>query len=417
MNAQTLLKLIQADEASHISFLQALTRAPSPNPPGDTRQAADVIVQYLRSHSITPEIIAPQEHMPNICTDVTCGSPNGNRLILNGHIDHFPVGDDKDWERNPYSGDVIDGRLHGRGTVDMKAGTAASVIAYTYIHKYCKYLKGSIALCAVSDEETGGKWGTKYLLEDPRWRGDCVIDGEPGGLGTIRFGEKGTLRLTFTVKTAEAHGAYLHKSKGAARVAAALINDLAAIEDIVPDLEPTLKEYMERADVRQAMDDAMGPGAADIALVPTLNIGTIHAGFKVNMIPGTCIFEADIRLPMGLKAEQVMEVIHDILKKYPEATVEIQQAASNPASFSPHDHPMVDLLKKHAKTFTGKDPVPFASLGAQDCKFYRYKDIPAYVYGVSPETMATKDESVSVQEFLAVVKTHTLAAWDYLGGQ
>jgi succinyl-diaminopimelate desuccinylase len=416
MNASSLLKIIEADEASHISFLQAFTQAPSPNPPGDTREAADIIVKYLQSYSISPEIIAPQEHMPTVCSDAVCGSSEGPRLIMNGHIDVFPVGDGADWSRGPWSGEVIDSRLHGRGTVDMKAGTAASVIAYSYIHKYREHLKGTVALCAVSDEETGGEWGTKHLLEDPRWRGDCMIDGEPGGVGAIRFAEKGTLRLTFTVKTEGAHGAYLHRTKSATRIAAALINDLTIIEGIIPDLEPTLKEYMKRADVRAAIDVSMGSGAADIVLVPTLNIGTIHGGLKVNMIPGNCIFEADIRLPMGLKADQVMDVIHDVLKKYPEATVEIQQAASNPAAFCAHDHPMVSILAKHAEKFTGEAPLAIPSLGATDCKFYRYKNIPAYVYGVSPETMAARDESVSVGEFLTVVKTHAVAAWEYLGG-
>ncbi|KUJ21472.1 acetylornithine deacetylase/succinyldiaminopimelate desuccinylase-like deacylase [Mollisia scopiformis] len=416
MDAQALLKIIEADEASHISFLQSFTQAPSPNPPGDTREAADVIINYLKSRAISPEIIAPQESMPNVCSDTPCGSTEGPRLIMNGHIDVFPAGDGADWDRSPWSGEVVDGRLHGRGTVDMKAGTAASVIAYSYIHKYREHLKGSVALCAVSDEETGGKWGTKYLLEDPRWRGDCVIDGEPGGLGTIRFAEKGTLRLTFTVKTEGAHGAHTHRSKSATRIAAALINELAIIEQIVPDLEPTLKEYMKRKDVRDAIDASMGAGAADITLVPTLNIGTIHGGLKVNVIPGDCIFEADIRMPMGLKADQVMEVIDGLLERFPETTVEIQKAASNPAAFCAHDHPMVDILARNAAKFTGKKPVTIPSLGATDCKFYRYKDIPAYVYGLSPETMAARNESVSVDEFLTVVKTHTLAAWEYLGG-
>lgn len=298
----------------------------------------------------------------------------------------------------------------------MKAGTAASIIAYSYIYKFRGFLKGSIALCAVSDEETGGKWGTRYLLDDEKWRGDCVIDGEPGGIGTIRFAEKGTLRLEFVVRTEGAHGAYLHRSKSATRIAARLINELGVIEDIVPDLEPGLKEYMKRADVRDSIDVAMGVGAADIMLVPTLNVGTIRGGLKVNMIPDNCVFEADIRLPMGLKAEEVMDVIHELLKKYPEASVEIQEAASNPAAFCAHDHLMVDILARQAEKFTGKKPVAIPSLGATDCKFYRYRDIPAYVFGVSPESMAARDESVSVDEFLTVVKTHTLTAWEYLGG-
>lgn len=300
----------------------------------------------------------------------------------------------------------------------MKAGTAASVIAYAYLHQFRYHLSGSLALCAVSDEETGGKWGSKYLLElDKGWQGNCMINAEPGGLGTIRFAEKGTLRLSFEVRTEGAHGAYLHRSKSATRIAAALIGELARIESIIPDLDPELEEYMKRADVKNAIDGAMGKGAADIVLKPTLNIGTIHGGLKVNMIPDHCVFEADIRLPIGLKAEQVMDVINGILKGYPEANVEIQEAASNPAADCSHDHLMVKILARNAELVTGKRPVAVPSIGATDCKFWRYKGVPAYVFGVSPETMAARDESVSVEEFLAVVKTHVLAGWEYLGGK
>ena len=416
MDAKTLLAEIDADNAAHISFLQSFTQAPSPNPPGDTRAAANVIIDYLRSKNIEPEVIAPQPAMPNIVSDMVCGNPDGPRLTMNGHIDVFTVGDGKDWSRDPWSGDVESGRLHGRGTVDMKAGTAASIIAYSYLHKYKEYLKGSVGLCAVSDEETGGKWGTKYLLDDPRWRGDCMINAEPGGINTIRFGEKGTLRLTFEVRTEGAHGAYLHRSLGANRIAAKLINDLLEIEDIVPSLPPGLEDYMKQPEVRRAVDEAMGKGAADIVLKPTLNIGTIHGGLKVNMIPDLCIFEADIRLPIGLKASEVLDVIQGILKAYPEASLKVQEAASNPSSSCDHEHPMVGILARHAESILGKKPVAIPSLGATDCKHYRYKGIPAYIFGVSPETMAAKDESVSIDEFIAVLKTHVLSAWEFLGG-
>ena len=301
----------------------------------------------------------------------------------------------------------------------MKAGTAASVIAYSYLYAHRQYLSGSLALCVVSDEESGGKWGSKYLLdlEMSQWRGECMINAEPGGLGTIRFAEKGTLRLSFEIRTEGAHGAYLHRSKSATRIAAKLICELAKIEEISPDLDSELEEYMKRSDVRNAINEAMGKGAADIVLKPTLNIGTIKGGLKVNMIPDHCVFEADVRLPVGLKAEEVMDVIHGILEGYPEAKVEVQEAASNPAAACSHDHAMIGILAKNAERVTGMKPLAIPSIGATDCKFWRYKGVPAYVFGVSPETMAARDESVSVEEFLAVVKTHVLAGWEYLGGK
>jgi len=223
--------------------------------------------------------------------------------------------------------------------------------------------------------------------------------------------------LSFGVKTEGAHGAYPHRSQSATRIAAALIGDLAKIEDIVPNLDPKLVDYMKREDVRAAIEEAMGKGAADIILKPTLNIGTIKGGLKVNMIPDQCVFEADVRLPVGLKADEVMALIHEILKGYPQAKVEIQEAASNPAAACAHDHPMVQILAKNAERITGKRPLAIPSIGATDCKFWRYKAVPAYVFGVSPETMAVRNESVSVDEFLAVIRTHVLAGWEYLGGK
>ena len=155
---------------------------------------------------------------------------NGPRLVLNGHIDLFPVSDAASWSRDPWSGDLDGGALHGRGATDMKTGTAASIIAFRALHARRAW-SGRLGLTAVSDEETGGRWGSLFLLQsDPRWRRDCMLNAEPGGLGTIRFAEKGTLRLTFTVQTKGAHGAYVHRTESATRVAAALIGRLAEIE-------------------------------------------------------------------------------------------------------------------------------------------------------------------------------------------
>lgn len=194
----------------------------------------------------------------------------------------------------------------------------------------------------------------------------------------------------------------------------------------------------------------MGEGAADIAMKCTLNIGTLHGGLKVNMIPGTCAFEADIRMPLGLAEDDVLAVVRGVLDRPAyrgAAAVEVQRAASNPAAACAHDHPMVGILARQAvrvggggginndsnssgsgsgsssgsgsNSGSGVRPPPLAipSLGATDCKHYRYRGIPAYVFGVSPETMGARNESVSVEEFLVVTKTLALAGWEYLGGE
>jgi len=419
---QELLAAIEADKESQIAFLQALIRAPSPNPPGDTTHAAEAVRNYLHDRGVPTRTIGPKAHLPNIVSDFNGLQGPGPRVIMNGHMDVFPVaaGDSDNWKHGPWSGFNDGTHIFGRGAVDMKAGTAASCIAYSYLHERRKYLKGSLALTAVSDEETGGKWGSRWLLDQGRqegsWRGDCMINAEPSGLQSIRFSEKGTLRLTFTIRTPGAHGAYLHLSEGANRVAARLIAALTSVEDIVPPHIPdSIKEHLQKPEVRAVMDEIMGKGAADIALKPTLNIGTLHGGLKVNMIPDLCVMEADIRLPIGLTADFVLEHIHSLLKSFPEVELAVQEAASNPASYCAIDHPLLKAISHNAEIVTGRKPLGIPSLGATDCKFWRYVGVPAYSFGVSPETMAARDERVVIEEFLSVVKTHALAVWDYIG--
>lgn len=93
-----------------------------------------------------------------------------------------------------------------------------------------------------------------------------MINAEPGGVNTIRFAEKGTLRLTFDVETKGAHGAYTHLSKSATRIAALVIVELAAVEELEPELDEELVAYLKRREVGSAIDGAMGRGAAEYVL-------------------------------------------------------------------------------------------------------------------------------------------------------
>ncbi|KAK0262843.1 hypothetical protein LTS09_002818 [Friedmanniomyces endolithicus] len=418
-----LLRLIESERTAQLEFLQSLIRTPSPNPPGDTRDAIRLVQKYLHDHGVDSRIIAPLSEAPNLVSVISqSSSPSTRRrLVLNGHIDCFPVADADQWRRDPYSGDIEDGFIHGRGVVDMKAGTAASIIAFTYLHRFQSQLAGQCALEVVSDEETGGKYGTRYLLEEDEgkemWRGDCVLNAEPGGLGSIRFAEKGTLRMTFVVETLGGHGAYLHRDEGAIRIVTRLIERLIGLETLRGEgVDPDLEQYVERADVRAVANNIMGEGAAASMLKPTVNIGTISGGVKFNMIPSSCTFEVDIRLPLGLKAETILSAIDDLLSDIPEASYTVQAAASNPAASSPIEHELVALIQRNAEMVGGITPLPIVSLGATDCKHFRYRGVPAYTYGSSPETMAERDERVSVREFLQTIRVHTLAAWEYLGG-
>ena len=405
-----LLERIESDHDVLLEFLQEFIRCPSPNPPGDTRAAAAHIRKLLDHHGVAHRVIAPQRTMPNIVATFEGGKP-GRHLALNGHIDVFPVGDGSGWSQDPWGGAIVDGRIYGRGACDMKCGTTASIFTFLYLHELRAELHGRLTLSAVSDEETFGPWGARYLFENhPEVIGDCCLNGEPSSPWTVRFGEKGPLWLEFTVHTRGAHGAYTHLSRSATAVAARIIGDLERLQDIpAPEASNLAAALDQAADV---IEKAYGPGASKILRRITVNPGVVHGGLKVNMVASQCTFEMDIRLPNGLDAPQILAEIDKITAQYPEASY--RQIAYNPPSWCPPDAEMAQLVRANAQAVSGIDPTPVISLGGTDARLWRYMDLPAIVYGPSPTGMGSTDEHVTVEEFFHVIKCHTLSAYDYM---
>jgi succinyl-diaminopimelate desuccinylase len=105
---------IESDREALLDFFRRFIRCRSPNPPGDAREAAAHIRQLLARHGADCRVIAPNEIMPNIVATLEAGKP-GRHFALNGHIDVFPVGDGAGWTHDPWGGEVVDGRICGRG--------------------------------------------------------------------------------------------------------------------------------------------------------------------------------------------------------------------------------------------------------------------------------------------------------------
>jgi len=340
----------------------------------------------------------------------------GRHLVLNGHIDVFPAGDRASWTHDPLSGAIVDGRLHGLGTVDMKCGTTASIFTYAYLSGLADELRGRLTLTLVSDEETGGRWGSGYLVghHGDEVLGDCVLNGEPSSPYTIRFGEKAMFWLKLSIRTPGGHSAYPHVSKSANRIAAALIRDLESLEALVPATPEKVARALGGPDVRAGAERGLGVGAAELLQRVTLNIGVMQGGVKVNMLPAACEIEADVRLPVGVDRDDVRRAIERIVARYPEATWEEGASQRANATWSDPEHAMVGHLQDNVQALRGFRPPAIISLGGTDCRFWRAAGTPAYVYGCSPAGMGAPNESVAIDEFLHVVRTHTLSAFDYL---
>ena len=365
-----LLQRIENDREVLLGFFRRFIRCRSPNPPGDTREAAGHIRQFLAQHGADFRVIAPSEIMPNIVATFEAAKP-GRHLALNGHIDVFPVGDGIGWTHDPWGGELVDGRIYGRGACDMKCGTTAAIFTFLYLRELRAELHGRLTLSAVSDEETFGPYGARYLSEHhPEVFGDSCLSGEPSSPWTLRFGEKGPLWLEFTVRTKGAHGAYTHASKSATAIAAKIIGELEILEDIPAPEASNLAAALDEA--APAIDRAQGEGAAGITRRVTVNPGVVRGGLKVNMVASECTFEVDIRLPNGLDAPQILAEVDKIVASYPEASY--RQILYNPPSWCPPDTEMAQLVRANAKEITGIDPTPVISLGGTDTRLWRYKD-------------------------------------------
>jgi succinyl-diaminopimelate desuccinylase len=293
----------------------------------------------------------------------------------------------------------------------MKAGTTASLFAFIYLHRLRGELPGRLTLTAVSDEETFGPSGARFLVDEhPEILGDVCLNAEPTGLGNMRFGEKAPLWITFTIRTPGAHGAYVHKSPSATKIAARLILDLDELAAIEVDTPEPIKRLL--TDGAAAMDEAQTPGASTIIDRVTVNIGVVRGGLKVNMVPGACVVEADLRVPVGLDTDAVIDAARRIALRHPEATMEVISAPR--PLWSDPDHPMVRIIQDNARSLIGRAPKPVISLPGTDARLWRGRGVPAFVYGTTPYNVAMADEYVEVDELFHILRTHALSAYDYL---
>lgn len=409
-----LLARIDADRDLIVDFLRGFLRCKSPNPPGDTLAAAQFVAAFLEQSGLPYKKVAPKEDRPNIVATTQFPRP-GRHLVLNGHIDVFPVGVESDWKHDPWGGELEDGRIYGRGACDMKCGTTASIFTYMYLSGLKDQLHGRLTLTAVSDEETFGPWGARYLMEHrvDEVLGDCCLNGEPSSPHSTRFGEKGPLWLKFRVATRGGHAAYVHTSKNAIAIAMAVMSELQSMAGQRADEPPAVAAALEAA--HDALEKAYGKGAAKTVRELTVNFGSIRGGVKVNMIAADCEFEVDVRAPVGMPHTPILAKIDAIVAKHPEVSYSVQ--GGNESNWCDPASEMFNYVIANAQRISNVTPVRVVSPGGTDARLWRTRGVPAIVYGPSPDSMGAPDEHVTVEELMHVVKTHTLSAFDYLAAR
>lgn len=409
MSAEQLISWIDQDRDRLISFLADLIKARSPNPPGDTVAVANVVSKYLSAHGLDFETVEPLAKAPNILSSFTAGA-GGRHLVLNGHLDTYPCDDAPDWKFDPYGAAIAHGRIYGRGASDMKAGTAAIAAAYCYLWRLRERLNGRLTFTAVSDEETGGRFGAQYLIKHCDVIGDCLLNAEPGAPTTIRFGEKGSLKLRFSARTLGCHGAYTHKSKSANKLSARLIGELEEINDLPVMMSGNINQLLDHA--APEFDRVHLPGAARVLREYTMNIGVVRGGVKINMLPAACDCDVDIRIPIGGDSATAHAKALEIAARIPE--IEVSTLATDEPSWSDPDHPLLRSIKASCERVIGGDIAVVTSLGATDARYWRAAGVPSFTYGTTATNVAMVDEHTVIDEWINVIKVHALSVYGML---
>ncbi|HWX87253.1 MAG TPA: M20/M25/M40 family metallo-hydrolase [Solirubrobacteraceae bacterium] len=317
------------DDATRL--LQRLIRFDTVNPPGDERAAIEHLQAILLDAGFECELLGAVPGRPNLVARLK-GRQDGPTLCYLGHVDTV-LADASEWSRDPWSGEIAEGCLWGRGSLDMKSQVAAEVAAAAGLAREgWRPARGELLVVAVVDEETGGELGAKWLTETHPEKVRCdMLLNEGGGphfeIGGRRYygvccAEKGVFRFTVATDGAAGHASMPKLGENALLKLAPVLQRFATRQ---PALAPTAEPL---AFLREVGEDESDPLAAlarleqidprlprllepmfGVTFAPT----KISASEKINVIPSKAELRVDCRVPPGLGEEDAKHAIEQVL--------------------------------------------------------------------------------------------------------
>ncbi|HNB41417.1 MAG TPA: M20/M25/M40 family metallo-hydrolase [Anaerolineales bacterium] len=391
-----------------VEILQRLIQFNTTNPPGHEAACVGYIRDLLNEAGIESTLVAKDPDRPNLIARLP-GEGKAPPLLLYGHVDVVTT-ESQRWQQAPFEGKLIDGYVWGRGALDMKGGVAMMVAAFMRANAEGLRPPGDIVLAIVSDEEAGGDYGAKFLVEEhPELFKDIKhAIGEFGGftltLGGKRFypimiSEKQVCWMKATVRGQGGHGSMPEKGGATAKLA----TFLRALDekDLPVHVTPATKLMVD------AMASALGglqgfilgqltnPALTDLVLKTlgsrvrsfyplfrnTASPTIIHSSDKVNVIPSEISVELDGRLLPGQKPEDMIRELKAIAGD--DVEFELIQYEPGPAE------PDMTLFNTLADILKEADPegipIPLILSGVTDGRFF--SQIGIQTYGYLPMTL------------------------------
>ena len=296
-------------------LLRELIRLDTVNPPGNETRAAKALERYLARSGVACTLVAKTPDRANLVARLEGG--DGPGLVLLAHTDTV-LAEPSEWTRDPWSGDVVDGEVWGRGALDMKGHVAAATVAFASLAREGIPPPGDVVLVLTADEEVGEDFGASWLAREHPDEIRAPFGLNEGGGERCIFGgrtyylcavaEKATAPFKLRLRGRSGHASDPHAADNALLKAGPVLDALARLEpprSLIPEVQAFLETVLgEVPPVEEALDraGALHPLAAQLVaplLSATLSPTMIEASRKRNVIPGSCVIEVDCRLLPG----------------------------------------------------------------------------------------------------------------------
>jgi succinyl-diaminopimelate desuccinylase len=396
---------IDAHFDEEVRFLQDLIRVPTDTPPGNNAPHAERTAELLagfgleaQKHPVPRELVQAHglQSITNLIVRRRYGA--GRTIALNAHGDVVPPGEG--WSRDPYGGQVEDGRIYGRAAAVSKSDFATYTFAVRALESLGHPLKGSVELHFTYDEEFGGEMGPGWLLKNRLTAPDLLL--AAGFSYEVVTAHNGCLQLEVTV-----HGKMAH--------AAIPDTGVDALQGAVHILD---KLYAQNVLYKQVSSKV--PGIRH----PYLNVGRIEGGTNTNVVPGKVVFKLDRRMipeenPTEVESA-VRKVITDAAAQLPGIRVEVRRLLlANPLKPLPGNAPLVAALQKHGREVFGQEIPAMGTPLYTDVRLYGEAGIPGVVYGAGPRTVLESnakraDEHLELEDLRRATKVVARTLMDLL---
>lgn len=346
-----------------VKLLRELIRAKSET--GNEYEAAMIVKREMDAIGMKTEVYEFAKGRPNVVGILRGKNPRGRKLLLTTHIDTVPAGGG--WKHDPFGAEIDNGKIYGRGSTDSKCNVAICLEAARRIVESDTNLNGDLIIAITSDEETGSKFGLKPLLENKILNHTHAVIIDSHGFD-VTIVQKGLVHFRVIVYGKKAHGAYPWLGD----------NAIDKATEIICNLRNYRFSFKKHKLIKS----------------PTMSMGTIKGGDKVNIVPDHCEFEVDLRYLPGMDSKKIMndfrKVIEKTTKRY---NIEIMDE-QKPYEISSKDHlvkTLFETLRKYGKNSRIK-----GSEGATPVSFFK-SDAVSTGFG-EPGVAHMTDEFVKISD-------------------